>query len=223
MYDVVGSILPLAVAVALSPFPVIAVVLMLLSERAARNAVAFLAGWILGVFVAIAVLTLVSKLIELPDASVPNILAGGARIVIGLLLLVLAVRKWRSRPAAGSQAVVPRWMSSIATASSGRSLVTGIVLSAGSPKNIAITLAAGVAIGTGGLSTAQLVGAVALYVVVASLSVLIPVLAYAVLAERLRAALTAFEEWLLQNNAAILSILLLVFGFVVIGEGIGSF
>ena len=49
MNSVIGEILPLAIAVAISPIPIIAAVLMLLSPRARVTSVAFLLGWILGV------------------------------------------------------------------------------------------------------------------------------------------------------------------------------
>ncbi|MEO8908562.1 MAG: GAP family protein [Microbacteriaceae bacterium] len=159
----------------------------------------------------------------MPDGANPNAVGGVVRIAIGVLLLGLAVRKWRARPADGARAAIPGWMSSITTASSVRSFVTGVVLSAGSPKNIAITAAAGIALGTSGLTVTELVWSIVVYVVIASLSILIPVIAFAMFAERLRDRLILFEDWLLQNNAALMSILLVVFGFVVIGEGIGSF
>ena len=55
-----GDLLPLAVGVAISPVPVIAVILMLLSRQAARTGTGFLAGWVAGiVVVTVAVLLLV--------------------------------------------------------------------------------------------------------------------------------------------------------------------
>ncbi|MFF0387664.1 GAP family protein [Kitasatospora sp. NPDC004615] len=41
----IGELLPLAVGVAISPIPIIAVVLMLLSRQATRTSPGFLAGW----------------------------------------------------------------------------------------------------------------------------------------------------------------------------------
>lgn len=49
MGTVIGDVLPLAIGVAISPIPIIAVILMLLSEQAGRTSVGFLAGWIAGV------------------------------------------------------------------------------------------------------------------------------------------------------------------------------
>ena len=44
----IGEILGMAVGVAISPVPVIAVILMLFSARAAANSLSFLAGWLVG-------------------------------------------------------------------------------------------------------------------------------------------------------------------------------
>ena len=51
MGSVIGQILGFAVGVAISPVPVIAVILMLFSKSAATNSVSFAAGWILGLCV----------------------------------------------------------------------------------------------------------------------------------------------------------------------------
>lgn len=49
MGAVIGEILPLALGIAISPIPVIAAILMLLSPRARSTSVGFLAGWALGI------------------------------------------------------------------------------------------------------------------------------------------------------------------------------
>ena len=51
MGSVIGEVLPVAVAVAVSPVPVIAVILMLFTPEARTNSVAFLLGWLLGLIV----------------------------------------------------------------------------------------------------------------------------------------------------------------------------
>ena len=48
MGQAIGGSLPLAVGIALSPIPIIAVVLMLTSRRAKVNGPAFVLGWLIG-------------------------------------------------------------------------------------------------------------------------------------------------------------------------------
>jgi hypothetical protein len=63
MNEVIGEILPLAVGIAISPIPIIAAILMLLSPRVKGTSVGFLIGWLVGIVVAIVLFTLISSII----------------------------------------------------------------------------------------------------------------------------------------------------------------
>ena len=63
MGAVIGEILPLAVGIAISPIPIIAVILMLLSPRAKGASVGFMIGWVVGIIVAVVMFTLLSSVI----------------------------------------------------------------------------------------------------------------------------------------------------------------
>ena len=109
MGSVIGDILPLALGVAISPIPIIAAILMLLSPKARGTSVGFLIGWVLGIIVAISVFTALSSVLpeKDPDASSP--IAGWIKIALGALLLFMAIKQWRSRPATGEAAALPKW------------------------------------------------------------------------------------------------------------------
>ncbi|GAA4234139.1 hypothetical protein GCM10022254_38320 [Actinomadura meridiana] len=49
MGEVIGDVLPLAVGVAISPIPIIAVILMLLTPWARATGLGFLGGWTAGI------------------------------------------------------------------------------------------------------------------------------------------------------------------------------
>ena len=87
MGQAIGQVLGLAVGVAISPVPVIALILMLFSRRATTNSVAFLGGWLIGlVVVSIIVLSIGIQ------ASGENADSGGwIKLVIGVLFLALAI------------------------------------------------------------------------------------------------------------------------------------
>ena len=76
MGNVIGDILPLAIGVAISPVPIIAVILMLFSARARTNGPAFLAGWIAGLAVVGAVVLALSDSGDLSGDSGPSTAAG---------------------------------------------------------------------------------------------------------------------------------------------------
>ena len=70
-----------------------------------------------------------------------------------MLLLLVAARQWRSRPAAGETAPLPKWMSAIDRVTPVKATGLGTLLSAVNPKNLLLCIAAGVTVGSAGLST----------------------------------------------------------------------
>ena len=220
MLEVIGTMLPLALGIAISPIPIIAAILMLLSPRARGTSVGFLFGWLLGITVAVTVFTLLSGLITTadPDASKP--IAGTVLLLLGLLLLFLAVRQWRSRPKPGQAEKLPHWMDAM---TAGRGFVLAFILAAVNPKNLLLAAAAGVAIGTAALSVGATILSIVIFVVVAAISVAVPVIGYLLAADRMRAPLDALRTWLVHNNAVVMAVVLLVIGVVVVGKGIASF
>src|SRR5262245_58984209 len=98
---------------------------MLLSPKAKGTSVGFLLGWILGIVVAVVVFTLLASIIpeQDPDASKP--ISGTIKLVLGVLLLFLAARQWRSRPKAGEEPPLPKWMAAIDDMTAGRGFGLG--------------------------------------------------------------------------------------------------
>ncbi len=97
MGQAIGDILPLAIGVALSPIPIIAIVLMLGTPRARSNGPAFALGWVVGLtLVGSLVLALASGNAQADDGS-PETWVSFAKLLFGLLFLFLAVNMWRGR------------------------------------------------------------------------------------------------------------------------------
>ncbi|MGW4929304.1 GAP family protein [Agromyces sp. NPDC004153] len=223
MGAVFGDILPLAVGIAISPIPIIAAILMLLSPKAKGTSVGFLLGWVVGIVVAVVVFTLLASVLpeQDPDASKP--VSGTIKIVLGVLLLLLAIRQWRSRPKPGEEPPLPKWMAAIDDMNAGRGFGLGFILSAVNPKNLIMAVGAGITIGTGGLTIGEDVVVILLFTLIAASSVAVPVIAYLVASARMAGPLESLRGWLVHNNATVMAVLLLVIGVVVIGKGIGSF
>lgn len=223
MGSVIGEILPLALGIAISPIPIIAAILMLLSPKARVTSVGFLLGWVVGIVVAVTVFTLLSAILpaEDPDASRP--IRGVVQLVLGLLLFVLAFGQWRKRPKPGEEAALPKWMQAIDKVTFIVALGLGFLLSALNPKNLIMAVGAGVGIGSAALPTGSTVVVIAIFTLIAASTVLVPVVGYLIAAERLRAPLDALRGWLARENAVIMAVLLLVIGVSMVGKGIGSF
>src|SRR3954453_443258 len=98
MGEAIGQLLPLAVGVALSPVPIIAVVLMLVTPRARSNGPAFVVGWLLGLGIVGAIVILAADPAGATDDAAPATWVSGLQLVLGILLLLVAARQWRGRP-----------------------------------------------------------------------------------------------------------------------------
>ena len=223
MGSVIGDILPLALGIAISPIPIIAAILMLLSPKAKATSVGFLIGWVVGIVVAVVVFTVLASIIPASDPSQSKPISGVIKIVLGALLLLLALRQWRSRPKTGEAAALPKWMSAIDTMTAGRGLLLGFLLAALNPKNLLMGVGAGVIIGSAKLSLGSEILAIVIFTIIAACTVAIPVIAYLAASHAMRAPLEGMRGWLVHNNSTVMSVLLLVIGVVLIGKGIGSF
>ena len=223
MNGVIGEILPLALGVAISPVPIIAAILMLLSPKAKGTSVGFLLGWVAGIVVAVVVFTLLASVLSESDSDTSKPIAGTVKIVLGLLLLLLAAKQWRSRPTGGTEPALPRWMGAIDTMTPARALALGFLLSGLNPKNLLMAAAAGLAIGSADLRVNGSIATIAVFTVIAASTVAVPVIAYLLAAARMASPLEALRTWLVHNNSTVMAVLLLVIGVVMVGKGIGSF
>jgi len=222
MGPVLGGLLPLAVGVAISPVPIIATILMLLAPRAGRTSAGFLLGWVGGIVVVTTIFTLLASAVGLGPSEGSASGISWVRLLVGLSLVALSVRQWRSRPPNGDTGALPTWMTSIEQFTFGKAAGLAFLLAAVNPKNLLLCAAAGTAIGSGSLTGGQRVVAVVLYTVVAACTVAGPVVAYAFAAPRMRAPLDDLKGWLQDNNTTVMAVLLLVFGVVLTGQGLGA-
>ncbi|MBT2494491.1 MULTISPECIES: GAP family protein [Microbacterium] len=223
MGTVIGDMLPLALGVAISPIPIIAAILMLLSPRARVTSVGFLLGWLVGIVVAVTVFTLLSSILPEDDPDISHPIRGVVQLVLGLLLFLLAFGQWRKRPKAGEEAALPKWMKAIDTITFPVALGLGFLLSAVNPKNLIMAAGAGTDIGAAALPAGSVVLVIVIYTLIAASTVLVPVVGYLFAADRLRGPLDALRGWLAKENTVIMAVLLLVIGVSMIGKGIGSF
>jgi uncharacterized membrane protein len=94
----IGDVLPLAVAIAIFPVPIIAVVLLLASDRGRTKGAAFVLAWVVGL---VLVGGLALWLADAADANQDGESATWANVLLlalGVLLLAYALKQWRGRP-----------------------------------------------------------------------------------------------------------------------------
>jgi hypothetical protein len=218
--NAIGDLLPSALGVALSPVPIIAVILMLDTPKARANGAAFAVGWVAGLIVVSAIVLVVAGDADDPD-STASTGVHWLELVLGLLFLAMAARQWRQRPRHGEEAPMPTWMTTIDTFTPTKSLALGAALSAANPKNLALTLAAAASIAQAGLTGGD-AAAVAVFVVLGSLTVAGPVLFYILASDRAAGPLTSIKELMAQHNAVIMMVVLLILGAKLIGAGLAG-
>ncbi len=217
--EAIGGLLPSAIAVALSPIPIVGVVLVLGSPRARTSGVAFAAGWIVGLA---ALSTLV--VLMLGSGVDPDTESGieWFKVAVGVAFLLMAFQQWKKRPRDGEAVEMPKWMDSIASIAALRAATLGAGLAGANPKNLALTLAASASISEAGLDRADTALAIAVYVVLGSITVAGSVLFYFLSPGRAARPLDAVGRFMSENSAVIMMIVLLLLGAKLLGDGLGG-
>jgi hypothetical protein len=224
MHQAIGESIALAIGVAISPLPIIALILMLLSKRSGANSLAFLVGWVVGVAAVLAATIAVGNALSVNSGS-SNAMTGNStfRVVIGIILVVLGLRRLRHSRTPGQAGQAPKWLARIEEMGPGQAFGLAFVLAALNPKNLILTVGGGLAIAQAPASTSQQVVAGVVYVLVASCTVLLPVLLYAFSRSRADQVLPGWRDWLGTHASATVGVVLLVLGVLLIGKGIGGF
>ena len=220
MREAIGQVLSFAVVVAISPIPIVGVVLMLGTPRARSNGPAFLAGWILGLAVVGVAVLLVAKGAGADDDGGTSSGVGWVKVALGVVLIALAVRRWRRRPHGDEPPELPSWMRAVDGFTAPRAAAMGVALSAVNPKNLLMTVGASVAIVQSGASTASRFVALAVFVAIGTAGVAVPLAMYVAVGERAARALEEMNTWLAANSSAVVAVLLLVIGAKLLGDGI---
>jgi threonine/homoserine/homoserine lactone efflux protein len=214
--------LPSAVGVAISPLPIVAVVLMLVSARGRANGPLFLAGWIVGVAGAGAILLVVASGADAYDEGQPADWVSWLKLVLGVGLVLMALKQWRGRPHGDEEPVTPKWMGALDSFTPPKAGGAGVVLSALNPKNLLLIVAGMAAIAQTGISTGEQAVALVLFTLIASIGVAAPVVIYFALGDRSAELLDRLKTWMARNNGVIMAVLLLVIGVKLIGDAISG-
>lgn len=209
------ELIPLALVITLSPLTIIPGILMLHTPAPRPTSLAFLVGWVLGIGGLTAGFVLISN--ALGGLNKQPAWAPYVRIAIGAGLIAFGLYRWFTRD---RSAHTPGWMKSMTSIGPGRAFVTAIVLVIINPKVLFMCAAAGLAIGSAGLGTTGAWTADVVFTVVAASSVALPVLAYLVAGERLDEPLTKLKNWMEEQHATLVAVILVVIGVMVLYKGI---
>jgi threonine/homoserine/homoserine lactone efflux protein len=218
MLQAIGELLPLAIGVSISPLPIIAMIVLLMSPRARVSAPAFVLGWVAAVTAALIVFAFLSGLGVGKGGK--GTVAAIVKLVLGTGLLFLAYKEWRARPAPGESGQLPHWLDAVENMGPLTAGGFGFAIYAANPKNLTVGIAAGVAFASAHLPLEQAAVVCAIYTLLATSTVILPVTAFFVAEKRARPWLDEMRDWLTQHNSAVMAVLLLVIGTMMIGKGV---
>lgn len=220
MGDALTGSLTYAIGIAASPIPIVAVILMLFSARPRLNSAVFTTTWVLGIAAIVTVTAFVPGLGA--DSESRGTGRGVLRLVVGVVFLLLAVRNWRRRPAAGEEPSTPPWLTPEKGVGIRAAVVLGLVLSVFNPKDLALAAAGGTEINGADLPAGEAIVTIVVFTVVAVSTVVLPVLVYLAIGARAEDAFERVKAWLLRHNAVFLAVIWLVLGIIFVLEGIAA-
>ena len=117
---------------------------------------------------------------------------------------------------------MPGWMANLDSINPGNALLLGSALSGVNPKNLALTLAAAASIAQAGLSGGDSAAAIAVFVLLGSLTVAGPTLFFLLATSRAVGPLNSAKDLMTRYNTALMLVLFLVLGAKLIGNGIAG-
>lgn len=214
--------LPFVFGLIAAPLPVAAVVLLLMSEGGRGKALAFVLAWVAVVFVLSALVALVTGGDGQTGPEGSPAWVGWLQLVIGLLLLALAIRTLRGHLAQpeGREPEPPKWLGAIDSLSEVKVVGLSALLSGANPKNLAMAVGAGAAIGSFGPGTGEAVTTALVFAFLGSLGLVIPFVGVLVAGSHGIHALERARTWLIANNDTVTMTVLFVFGAVFAAKGL---
>jgi hypothetical protein len=215
-----GDLLTLSVAAALLPVWVIITLFLLRSEGGLGKASAFLAGATAVRLLQGVVFGFVFGSAEAgtdPADAGPGPIVATLLLLVGILMLVAAFKKWRKEEDPDES---PKWMEKLTGVSTPKAFGMGALLMTIAIKQWVFTLTAIAIIERAGAGVATSIFAFLVFVVIALLPTVTPIIAYAIAPQGSARILDAFQAFLQRHNRVITIAVSLIFGVWFVWKGV---
>lgn len=216
----IARILPFGLGVAASPVPIVGVLVILLGQRARLGSVIFAGAWVAGNAFAISIAVIFAGQIKQPRARLDLPFEGAIFVLLGIGLIVTAWLSRRGRRLSDKPGRAPDWVKAVDNLSPTGGALVAFSNAVTSPKNLALALGCGATIRA--ISSMALNDTLmcAVYVVVASTTVVIPVIVYFVAGKRAEATLASWKAYVTARAASVMEVTVFVFGVALAVKGL---
>jgi Sap, sulfolipid-1-addressing protein len=220
MWQALGALLPIAVAVAISSVPLTVTILILLSPNRGRAALPFMVGWMIGVAAVIILSAAGAAALSQPLRLGRDTWIAVLEVVIGVILMVLAAVYLRRSSQAGSTGL-PRWLSAVDSFGAIAAFAIGVLLGF-RPKGLLLGIAGGLALNAASLRPDEAVLLIIIYTAMATSTVVAPIVASFVAPRRMEPKLISARDWLTTNGRILTSVMMFMIGVVILGSGLAN-
>jgi threonine/homoserine/homoserine lactone efflux protein len=218
-----GELFVGATAVAISPVPIVAAILILFSAHARRNGIFYLLGWLLGLLIVLGIVLLLPGNRDF-SRSAALLVTGGAllRITVGLFFLAAAFVIWLRRPKTGQPHPMPAWTEKLTEISGIQALLLAVGLAVINPKNLAVAVSLLLSLLETGAGPRESRLVLLVFVALGSVTVAVPVIYRLAAGKRADQHLQTWKEWLIYHNASVMCVLFILMGMLIFGKGMGG-
>ncbi|WP_181034962.1 GAP family protein [Arthrobacter sp. B0490] len=215
MLSLLISLLPVALAGAMSTVPASVTIIILLSPNAHRGALSFLIGSLAGAALLVGGAALGLRFLPVRQGADQNLQLAVVGLVVAACVTGYAVHLL-SRPRRTDSAVLGRLRTRVGSARPWEFLILGTALNL-RPKAILLSLTAGALIGLQDLRLLAGTLVVLGYVLVAQAEILVPIVLRMRRPEHADAMLTGLDAWMQRHSQTITGVTLLLVGLFIAG------
>lgn len=210
---------PMAMGIALSPGPVLAIIMLLMTKRAKISGPIFLLGMFLGIQIVGSIIIFVPGVIA--DHGGMSDATGTVKIIAGVVLLLLIIPIWIKKKKEGNVHRIPKIFNKLDEFGALKVFLIGLVFSAFSVKNAALS-----ASGAAHIHTTSLVDyletllGVFVFAIMATITVIVPIVIYFLAPKKTEVLLRTWRDWLIKYHWDIVMAMMLIAGGLLISIGL---
>ena len=197
---------------------IVALVVMLVAPVGARPAWAFAGAWVLSLALVSAMVLLLADGADASENRAPATWVSVLKIAVALLLVLFAVRQWHGRERQ-AEAEAPGWMRQLDSITTTKAAGLAVIFAV-KPKNLLLTIGAGVAVAQVGASAVGQAVAIAVYVFLGTTGLAIPLAVHVLRPARGGDLLIGLRDWMVRANVTIIAVLSLVIAAKLLGDAL---